>query len=205
MAIVTKPQPPAPLLNLPLELRLMIYDYIVAVPNKYTTDRPMIVVNDDGNTFTTRGRYRALSMCPNWVGENGQVRSLLFINHQIHDEVEDFLYSRYTLFFLNSFNLDHLGAFLDMLSPTARNRIRSVGFEIYFFVHSQAGTPKRTWAEYNRAASILGEKLPHWSDVVFYLDPRFCFASCAATTVVAERDLSVRGIGRCWLVDVRKI
>ncbi|KAE8321780.1 hypothetical protein BDV39DRAFT_185090 [Aspergillus sergii] len=179
----------SPLLRLPLEIRLMIYEYALDVPNEYM-DRPLIVVNDRGNSFTARGRYRALSMCPSWVGENGKVRSLLSVNRQIHDEVEDFLYSHNTLFFLNAFSLDRLGAFLDTLSETARRRIRSVGFEIFFFVHSQTGVPKRTLKEYERAGKILSEKLPNWSSVVFYLDPRFYFPSAA----VGGRELSARGV-----------
>ncbi|EAU31479.1 predicted protein [Aspergillus terreus NIH2624] len=179
----------SPLLRLPYEIRLMIYEYAVAVPNDYM-DRPLIVVNDRGNVFTARGRYRALSMCPSWVGENGKVRSLLAVNRQLHDEVEEYLYSHNTLFFTNSFNLDRLGAFLDTLSPSALNRIRSVGFEIFFFVHSQTGVPKRTLKEYERAGRVLMEKLPRWSTVVFYLDPRFYFPYGS----VGGRELSARGV-----------
>ncbi|GLB04611.1 hypothetical protein AtubIFM57258_010580 [Aspergillus tubingensis] len=180
---------PSPFLKLPLELRLMIYEYALVVPNEFT-DRPMIVINDRGNVFTARGRYRALSMCPSWVGENGRVRSLLSVNRQIHDEVEDFVYSQNTLFFLNSFNLDRLGTFLDTISPTARKRIRSVGFEIFFFVHSQTGVPKRTLKEYKAAARMLMEKLPNWTSTMFYLDPRFYFPSAA----VGNLESSARGI-----------
>lgn len=183
---VTKP---SGFLRLPPELRLKIYEYALAVPNEYT-DRPLIVVNDRGNTFTSRGQYRALSMCPSWVGQDGTARSLLSVNRQIHDEAEDFLYSRNTLFFLNSFNLDRLGAFLDTLSATARSRIRTVGFEICFFVHSQTGVPKRTLKEYERAARLLDEKLPRWSGVFFYLDPRFYYPSAC----VGGRELSARGV-----------
>ncbi|KAF9894031.1 hypothetical protein FE257_009003 [Aspergillus nanangensis] len=168
----------------------MIYEYAISIPNDYM-DRPLIVVNDKSNAFTTRGRYRALSMCPSWVGEEGKVRSLLSVNRQLHAEVEDYLYSHNTLFFLNAFNLDdHLAAFLDTLSATARNRIRSVGFEICFFVHSQTGMPKRSLKEYERAARVLEEKLPTWSAVIFYLDPRFYFPSGA----VEGGDLSARGV-----------
>ncbi|PWY75168.1 hypothetical protein BO70DRAFT_398576 [Aspergillus heteromorphus CBS 117.55] len=179
----------SPFLKLPLELRLMIYEYAVDIPNEFM-DRPLIVVNDRGNVFTARGRYRALAMCPSWVGENGRVRSLLSVNRQIHDEVEDLVYSRNTLFFLNSFNLDRLGVFLDTLSATARNRIRSVGFEIFFFVHSQTGVPKRTLREYKAAARMLMEKLPNWTSVIFYLDPRFYFPSSA----VGGLESAARGI-----------
>ncbi|EAW12803.1 uncharacterized protein ACLA_012310 [Aspergillus clavatus NRRL 1] len=175
--------------RLPPELRLKIYEYALAVPNEYT-DRPLIVVNDRGNTFTSRGQYRALSMCPSWVGQDGTARSLLSVNRQIHDEAEDFLYSRNTLFFLNSFDLNRLGAFLDTLSATARSRIRSVGFEICFFVHSQTGVPKRTFKEYERAARLLAEKLPRWSSVFFYLAPRFYYPSAC----VGGRELSARGV-----------
>ncbi|PIG87766.1 hypothetical protein AARAC_000784 [Aspergillus arachidicola] len=161
----------SPLLRLPLEIRLMIYEYALDVPNEYM-DRPLIVVNDRGNSFTARGRYRALSMCPSWVGENGKVRSLLSVNRQIHDEVEDFLYSHNTLFFLNAFSLDRLGAFLDTLSETAHGRA------------------KADVKEYERAGKILSEKLPNWSSVVFYLDPRFYFPSAA----VGGRELSARGV-----------
>ncbi|KAL4887816.1 hypothetical protein BDV59DRAFT_189862 [Aspergillus ambiguus] len=179
----------SPLLQLPFEIRLMIYEYAVTVPNDYM-DRPLIVVHDRGNTFTARGRYRALSMCPSWVGEDGKVRSLLSVNRQLHNEVEDYLYSRNTLFFMNSFNLDHLGAFLDTLSATARTRIRSVGFEVFFFVHSQTGVPKRTLKEYERAGRVLSEKLPRWTNVVLYLDPRFYYAYGS----VGGRELSARGV-----------
>ena len=192
-----KPKPEAkreaqfPLLALPLELRQIIYNYALTIPNEYNINRPLIVVNDRGtNAFTARGRYRALSMCPSWVGEDGQVRNLLSVNRQIHDEVEDLLYSQHTLFFLNSFNLDRMGAFLDTLSDTARRRIRSVGFEVCFFVHAQTGVPKRRLRDYDRAARMLAEKLPRWSSVLLYLEPRSYFPSAA----VGGRDLSARGV-----------
>ncbi|KAF7171174.1 hypothetical protein CNMCM5623_003586 [Aspergillus felis] len=175
--------------RLPPELRLKIYEYALAIPNEYT-DRPLIVVNDRGNSFTSRGRFRALSMCPSWVGQDGTARNLLSVNRQIHDEAEDFLYSRHTLFFLNSFDLSRLGAFLDTLSETARSRIRSVGFEICFFVHSQTGVPKRLLKDYERAGRLLMEKLPQWSSVFFYLDPRFYYPSAS----VGGRELSARGV-----------
>ncbi|PLB53704.1 hypothetical protein P170DRAFT_469198 [Aspergillus steynii IBT 23096] len=179
----------SPFLRLPAELRLMIYEYALAIPNDYM-DRPLIVVDDRGKTFTARGRYRALCMCPSWVGENGRVRNMLSVNRQLHDEVEDFVYSHNTLFFRNSFDLDRVGAFLDTLSATARNRIRSVGFEVFFFVHSQTGVPKRTLKEYERAGRMLSEKLPNWTTVLLYLDPRFYFPSAA----VGGRELSARGV-----------
>lgn len=178
------------LLRLPTELRLRIYDYALSVPNEYNIDKPMIVVNDRGNSFTSRGRYRALQMCPSWVGEDGTTRKLLRVNRLIHDEAEDFLYSRNTLFFRNSFDLDHLGGFLDTLSETARSRIRSVGFEVFFFVHSQTGVPKRTLKQYEQAGRLLHEKLPRWSSVLFYLDPRFYYPSAT----VGSHELSARGV-----------
>lgn len=176
-------------LNLPTELRLKIYEYALAVPNEYM-NKPLIVISDRGNVFTARNRYRALSMCPSWVGEDGTARKLLAVNHQIHDEAEDYLYSRHTLFFRNSFDLDHLGDFLDTLSPTARRRIRSVGFEVFFFVHTQMGVPKRTLKQYERAAKLLSAKLPEWSHVLFYLDPRFYYPAAA----VGGRDRAARGV-----------
>lgn len=178
------------LLRLPTELRLKIYEYALSVPNEYNIDKPMIVVNDRGNSFTSRGRYRALQMSPSWVGEDGTTRKLLRVNRLIHDEAEDFLYSRNTLFFRNSFDLDRLGAFLDTLSETARCRIRSVGFEVFFFVHSQTGVPKTTLKQYEQAGRLLREKLPRWSSVLFYLDPRFYFPSVS----VGSHELSARGV-----------
>ena len=176
-------------LRLPTELRLKIYDYATAVPNEYM-DKPLIVVHDRGNVFTARGRYRALGMSPSWVGEDGTTRKLLAVNRQIHDEAEDHLYSNRTLFFRNSFDLDRLGAFLDTLSPTARHRIRSVGFEIFFFVHTQIGVPKRTLKQYERARNLLAEKLPRWNSVLFYLDPRFYYPSAS----VGGPELAARGV-----------
>ncbi|KAL1860131.1 hypothetical protein Plec18170_002080 [Paecilomyces lecythidis] len=179
----------AHLLRLPAELRLKIYEYALAVPNEYM-DQPLIVVNDRGNTFTARGRYRALSMCPSWVGEDGTARKLLAVNRQIHDEAEDLLYSQYTFFFLNSFNLERAGEFLDTLSATARSRIRSVGFEIFFFVHTQTGVPKRTLRLYEQVGREMMKRLPSWKSVVFYLDPRFYYPSAT----VGGRELSARGV-----------
>jgi hypothetical protein len=176
-------------LQLPAELRLKIYEYALAVPNEYI-NKPLIVISDRGNVFTIRNRYRALSMCPSWVGEDGTARKLLAVNHQIHDEAEDYLYSQNMLFFRNSFDLDRLGGFLDTLSPTACRRIRSVGFEVYFFVHTQIGVPKRTLKQYERAAKLLSVKLPEWSNVLFYLDPRFYYP--AAT--VGGRERAARGV-----------
>lgn len=178
------------LLRLPTELRLRIYEYALSVPNEYSNERPMIVVNDRGNAFTSRGRYRALQMCPSWENDDGTTRKLLRVNRLIHDEAEDFLYSHNTLFFRNSFDLDRMGAFLDTLSATARSRIRSVGFEVYFFVHSQTGVPKRTLKQYEQAGRLLQEKLPRWSTVLFYLDPRFYYPSAT----VGGRELSARGV-----------
>ena len=180
---------PSPLLRLPTELRLKIYDYALAVPNDYM-DKPLIVVHDRGNVFTVRGRYRALSMCPSWVGEDGTVRNLLAVSRQIHDEAEDYLYSHHTLFFRNSFDLDRLGAFLDTLSPTARHRIRNIGFEVFFFVHAQTGVPKRTLKQYERARDLLAEKLPQWQSVLFYLDPRFYYPPAS----LGGQGLAARGV-----------
>jgi hypothetical protein len=176
-------------LKLPPELHLRIYGYALTVPNKYM-NKPLIVVSDRGNVFTVRNRFRALSMCPSWVGDDGTARKLLAVNHQIHDEAEDYLYSHHTLFFRNSFDLDRLGDFIDSLSPTACRRIRSVGFEVCFFVHSQIGVPKRTLKQYESVARLLSVKLPEWTDVLFYLDPRFYYPAAA----VGGRASAVRGV-----------
>jgi hypothetical protein len=178
------------LLRLPPELRLKIYEYVLDTPNDYL-DRPLVVLDDNGRNCTARGRYRALCMSPSWVGgEDGRSRKLLSVNRQIHDEAEDFLYSHYTFFFLNSFNLERAGDFLDTLSATARNRIRSVGFEIFFFVHNQAGVPKRTLKLYEQVGKMMLERLPRWRTVVFYLDPRFYFP----TPKVGGKELAARGV-----------
>jgi hypothetical protein len=179
-------------LNLPPELRLRIYEYALIVPNNYI-NKPLIVITDRGNVFTVRNRYKALSMCPSWVGEDGTARKLLAVNHQIHDEAEEYLYSQHTLFFRNSFDLDRLGDFLDMLSPTARGCIRSVGFEVYFFVHTQMGVPKRTLKQYERAARLLSVKLPVWRNVLFYVDPWFYYPA-AAVGGGRERAHAARGV-----------
>jgi hypothetical protein len=176
-------------LNLPPELRLKIYEHALTVPNDYI-DKPLIVINDRGNVFTVRNRYKALSMCPSWVGEDGTARNILAVNHQIHDEAENYLYSHHTLFFRNSFDLVRLGDFLDTLSPTARGCIRSVGFEVYLFVHTQMGVPKRTLKQYERAARLLSVKLPEWNNVLFYLDPRFYYPAAAAGC----REPAARGV-----------
>jgi ubiquitin-like-conjugating enzyme ATG3 len=202
------PQKTSPLLRLPPELRLQIYSYILDIQTPYTSlltthsnhhhhNRPLIIINDTGNKFTTRPLYRSLHISPAWVGlaetyssktQSKKARaglqgplSLLAVNHQIHDEVEDYLYSTHTLFFLNSFDLDSLGPFLDTLSTTARARIRYIGFEVYLFVHNGANasgsnTPKRTFRQYERAARVLEQKLPSLTGVVFYFDP--WFAAC---------------------------
>lgn len=176
-------------MKLPPELRLKIYQYALTVPNEYI-DKPLIVVHDRGAAFTTRGRYRALSMCPSWVGSDGTARNLLSVNHQIHDEAEDHLYSQHTLFFRNSFDLDRLGDFLDTLSSTARHRIRSIGFEVFLFVHSQTGVPKRTLKQYEHARDLLSAKLPRCENLLFYLDPRFYYP----LTSVGGRELAARGV-----------
>lgn len=176
-------------MRLPPELRLKVYQYALTVPNTYT-DKPLIVIHDRGNVFTSRGRYRALSMCPSWEGEDGTARALLSVNRQIHIEAEDYLYKTHTLFFRNSFDLDRMGAFLDTLSPTARASIRSVGFEVFFFVHTDECVPKRTLKQYERARDVLRERLPNWNSVLCYLDPRFYYpAAC-----VGGRELAARGV-----------
>ncbi|KAJ5723778.1 hypothetical protein N7488_001813 [Penicillium malachiteum] len=181
--------PVSQFMRLPSELRLKIYQYALTVPNDYI-DKPLIVVHDRGNVFTARGRYRALSMCPSWESEDGTARNLLSVSRQIHDEAEDYLYSHHTLFFRNSFNLDRLGDFLDTLSPTARLRIRSIGFEVYLFVHTQPGIPKRTLKQYERARELLMQKLPCWKNLLFYFDPRFYYPP----TEVGGRELAARGV-----------
>ncbi|KAJ5238918.1 hypothetical protein N7468_003537 [Penicillium chermesinum] len=180
---------PSQLLRLPAELRLKIYEYALAVPNEYM-DKPLMVVHDRGDVSTVRGRYRALSMCPSWVGEDGTTGRLLQVNHQIHDEAEEYLYSQHTLFFRNSFDLDRLTSFLDMLSPTALSRIRSVGFEVLLFVHAQEGVPKRSFRQYARARDLLARRLPRWRTVLLYFDPRFYYPPAA----VGGRELAARGV-----------
>ncbi|KAL2813261.1 hypothetical protein BJX63DRAFT_229333 [Aspergillus granulosus] len=221
------PQRASPLLRLPPELRLQIYSYLLDIQTPYTplltTNNhnshhipPLIIINDTGNKFTTRPLYRSLRISPTWVGlndisspieaQNKQARaglrgplSLLAVNHQIHDEVEDYLYSAHTFFFLNSFDLDSLGPFLDTLSATARARIRYIGFEVYLFVHNGASssTPKRTFRQYERAARVLEQKLPSLVRVVFYLDP--WFSVCIGDSMVGpwcdERGALGRGVG----------
>ncbi|RDW74360.1 uncharacterized protein DSM5745_07022 [Aspergillus mulundensis] len=192
-------------LRLPPELRLQIYSYILDIPTPYTTltqhNKPLIVISDTGNKYTTRAIYRSLHISPKWVGisDNGnknRTLALLSVNRQIHAEVEHFLYTSHTLFFLNGFDLDHLGEFLDTLSPTARRCIRSIGFEVYLFVHNSPGSAKRGFRQYERAAKVVREKLPNLKGVVFYLDPWFSACCdgglgpwCDETTMIA------RGVG----------
>ncbi|KAJ5109294.1 hypothetical protein N7456_005969 [Penicillium angulare] len=176
-------------MHLPPELRLKIYQYALTVPNTYI-NKPLIVIHDRGNVFTSRNRYKSLSICPSWLGEDGTTRNLLTVNHQIHDEAEDHLYSSNTLFFQNSFDLDHLDSFLDTLSPTACQRIRSVGFEILLFVHGQPGVPKRTLRQYTRAKDLILRKLPHCTSVLFYVDSNFYYP----TISVGGPDLAKRGV-----------
>ncbi|KAJ5619262.1 hypothetical protein N7510_003246 [Penicillium lagena] len=176
-------------LQLPLELRLKIYEYALTVPNDYM-DKPLMVVHDRGNVFTSRGRFRALNMCPSWANEDGTARNMMAVNRRIHAEVEDYLYSKHTLFFRNSVDLDKLGSFLDTLSDTARRRIRNVGFEVFFFVHTQIGVPKRTIKQYEKAGQILASRLPCLKNILFYLDPRFYYPSAC----VGGGELAARGV-----------
>ncbi|KAL2818442.1 hypothetical protein BDW59DRAFT_165515 [Aspergillus cavernicola] len=204
----TTTQKESPLLTLPPELRLQIYSHLFNIPTPYyTTTRsqtPLILINDTGNKFTTRPTYRALHISPKWVVNNtgsegeeqepnnnekgGKERlALLSVNRKIHTELEDFLYTDHTLFFLNGFDLDYLGAFLSTLSPTARSCIRSIGFEIYLFIHGNGNEdrgergmiPKRPWGSYERAAKVVKAELPNLDRVVFWLDPWFS-ACCGA-------------------------
>ncbi|KAL4806148.1 hypothetical protein BDV18DRAFT_123111 [Aspergillus unguis] len=180
-------------LLLPAELRLQIYSYILDIPTPYTaltqSKKPLVVITDTGNKYTTRGIYRALHISPKWVSANdnisntaisrrGKKLSLLSVNHQIHSEAEPFLYTSHTLFFLNGFDPEYLAEFLDSLSPTARQCIRSIGFEICLYVHgdgceSENAVPKRSFRQYERAAKVIREKLPGLRSVSFYLDPWF--------------------------------
>ncbi|KAL4991971.1 hypothetical protein BDW68DRAFT_173607 [Aspergillus falconensis] len=201
--------PESPLLLLPPELRLQIYSYVFDIPTPYTTltqhSKPLIVINDTGNKYTTRAIYRSLHISPNWVGisksdspnERSKTLSLLSVNRQIHAEVEHFLYTSHTLFFLNGFDLDYLGEFLDTLSPTARSCIRSIGFEVYLFVHNSPGPVKRVFRQYERAARVVREKLPKLRSVLFYFDP--WFSACCDDVVFGpwcdERSVLARGVG----------
>ncbi|BCS29857.1 uncharacterized protein APUU_80160S [Aspergillus puulaauensis] len=195
----------SPFLRLPPELRLQIYECVLDIPTPYTslTDhkKPLIVINDTGNKFTNRSIYRSLHFSPKWVGIGDDDLSLLSVNRQIHAEVENFLYTSHTLFFLNGFDLDHLGDFLDTLSPTARRCTRSIGFEVYLFVHnsnsSGSSIPKRSFRQYERAAKVMREKLPNLRGVVFYMDP--WFSACCDDAVFGpwcdERSVLARGVG----------
>ncbi|KAL4784638.1 hypothetical protein BJX76DRAFT_347652 [Aspergillus varians] len=196
----------SPFLLLPPELRLQIYGYILDIQTPYTTltqyHKPLIVINDTGNKFTTRAVYRSLHISPKWVGisdKNREALSLISVNRQIHAEVEDFLYTSHTLFFLNGFDLDHLGDFLDTLSPTARRCIRSVGFEVFLFVHNKGSgdVPKRSFRQYERAAKVLGEKLPNLTGLVFYIDPWFseCYGDAVCGPWSDETNVLARGAG----------
>jgi hypothetical protein len=152
-------------------------------------DGSLTVINDRGNV-STRTRYQNISICPGWTGDNGTARTLLVVNHQIHDEAEDFLYSQNTLFFRHDFDLDRLGEFLNTLSRTARNRIRSVGFEVFFFVHAEPGVPKRTFEQYERAGTMLRARFPQLNSVLFYLDPSFYYPPNS----VGGQDSAARGV-----------
>ncbi|KAJ5647366.1 hypothetical protein N7490_003738 [Penicillium lividum] len=180
-------------MRLPPELRLKIYKYALTTPNTYI-NKPLIIIHDR-QVFTSRPRYKALSICPTWQGEDGTARSLFSVNRKIHSEAEDTLYTTHTLFFRNSFDLARIGDFLDTLSMTARSQIRSVGFEVYFFVHGDCddgGTcaRKRRLKEYGRAREVLEGRLPGWREVLFYLDPRYYYpVSCAG-----GRELAARGV-----------
>ncbi|OJJ58226.1 hypothetical protein ASPSYDRAFT_46266 [Aspergillus sydowii CBS 593.65] len=195
----------SPFLRLPPELRLQIYEYILDIPTPYTGltehKKPLIVINDNGNKFTNRSIFRSLQFSPRWVGIGGDDLSLLSVNRQIHAEVENFLYTSRTLYFLNEFDLDHLGDFLDTLSPTARRCTRSIGFEVYLFVHNNnppgSSIPKRSFRQYERAAKVVREKLPNIRDVVFYIDP--LFLACCDDGIFGpwcdERNVLARGVG----------
>jgi hypothetical protein len=187
-SLANQPTSPSPFLRLPTEIRLQIYEWALSVPNDYM-DRPMIVVNDRGDTFT-QSRYHNTSMCPSWIGKDGTARKLLAVNHQIHDEAEDFLYSQNTIFFRNSFSLDRLDKFLDTLSSSARSHIRSVGFELFFFVHAESGVSKRTFREYEKAGTSLRSRLPQWNSVLFYIDPYFYYPPNS----VSGQDSAARGV-----------
>lgn len=195
----------SPFLRLPPELRLQIYEHVLDNPTPYTSltehKKPLIVINDTGNKFTNRSIYRSLHFSPKWVGIGDDDLSLLSVNRQIHAEVENFLYTSHTLFFLNGFDLDHLGDFLDTLSPTARRCTRSIGFEVYLFVHnsnaSGSSIPKRSFRQYERAAKVMREKLPNLRGAVFYMDP--WFSACCDDAVFGpwcdERSVLARGVG----------
>ncbi|KAJ6107899.1 hypothetical protein N7523_009222 [Penicillium sp. IBT 18751x] len=171
-----------------MEIRLLIYERALTVLHD-DMGRPLIVV-DDSSKFSTRSRFHHMFVCSSRTGEDGTARKLLAVNRQIHDEAEDFLYSRNTIFFQNSFDLDHLGKFLESLSNSARSHIRSVGFEVFFFVHAESGVPKRTFKQYEQAGSLLRAILPQWETVVFYIDPFFYFLPQS----VGGRDSAARGV-----------
>ncbi|KAL3471391.1 hypothetical protein BJX99DRAFT_250486 [Aspergillus californicus] len=211
----------SPLLSLPPELRLQIYSYLLNIPEptyssslpptttKPRTNNQLIIITDTGNKYTTHPIYRALHIDPHWVSSSDKRErlSLLTVNRKLHAEFEDYIYTGHTLFFLNSFDLDYLGAFLSTLSPTARNCIRSIGFEVYLFVHGdgvEEGVPKRPWRSYERVAGVVAQMLPGLRRVVFYLDPWFS-ACCADRNEVfgpwcEEKSVLARGVG--FLVGV---
>ncbi|KAJ5134113.1 hypothetical protein N7448_000866 [Penicillium atrosanguineum] len=187
-SLSSQPTKLSPFLRLPTEVRLEIYKWALSVLHD-EMGRPLIVVGDSSNS-STRPRFHSMSICSSWTGEDGTARKLLAVNHQIHDEAEDFLYSQNTLFFRNSFNLDRLGEFLDTLSNSARSHIRSVGFEVFIFVHAESGVPKRTFKQYEKAGILLRARLPQWEKVLFDIDPYFYYPPNS----VGGRDSATRGV-----------
>ncbi|KAJ5947432.1 hypothetical protein N7466_000447 [Penicillium verhagenii] len=159
-------------------------------PSNPQPQPPFMLIHDRGPIFTSRARYRALSMCPTWENTDGTARALLSVNRLIHTEAESHLYRTHTLFFRNSFDPDLIPAFLNTLSPTALASIRSIGFEVFFFVHNDAGVPKRPLRQYEHAREFLATKLPNWKSVLCYLDPRFYYPAAG----VGGRELAARGV-----------
>lgn len=158
------------LLDLPLELRLIIYEYILFVPNEFW-DRRFIVVRHHTNEYTTSTKQRGQLLTRRRGGNYQSLSCLLTVNRQISQEVEPYLYSKCTLFFSHSFAPLRASEFVDSMSDTARWGIQSVGFEIVFHVHSPPRGPKHRLQDYRDAAEMLASRLPNWKRVVIYLDP----------------------------------
>lgn len=194
---MTTPSPSFSFMKIPPEIRLKIYDYIFSVPHEYM-NLPLVIIKNSARGFSTRGMYRTSPMRPYWVGQDGKFLPLLLLSSQVSREAEQFLFSRSTIFFAHSFSPAHVVNLFDTMSRTARQEIRCVGFEIFFYVYTPCNGSKHSFSDYKQACRGLQSNLPKWETVVIYLNPEgLCPAACDANPENAPRGLrELEGIFR---------
>lgn len=155
------------LLRMPAEIRLVIYREVLDFD--YGSGQPRVI------TVTSSG----LQFCPH-------AHSLTLVCRQIRDEVLDYMYAEYPLYFRHSFEPVRMELFLNGINKRLLGRIRRIWFELVLFVHEEPGIRKHPLKIYELASRRLRENLPRLAGIDFFVDPFFSIDNCYLTQDGAE-------------------